>query len=278
MEKEIKILEMTPQDIPFALSLTDHEKWGHQEVDFRRRIDLDPRGSFVAILNDEKVGIISSVMHGKYAFLGNLIIRDGFRGEGIGEQLMKHSIHYLLDKKTTSIELDGVLSAVSLYRRLGFRDKYLSMRFMRTPDNSNPPSTTMEKVNGKSIVAFDKRQTGLSRKNFLEGTMIDYPNCSFTIGNPISGYGMIKPRATGTYAIGPIIANDFRSAKILLNQILIKFGDKPLSIGVPEQNHKMSQLLVEKGFQYRQPSLRMFFGKRIDYEKHVYAILGPDVG
>ena len=49
-------------------------------------------------------------------------------------------------------------------------------------------------------------------------------------------------------------------------------------IGVPELNRRFVDLLLAEGFVYSQPSLRMYFGLRRDYERHVYAIVSPEKG
>ncbi len=149
---------MTSDDIDFAVRLTNIEKWANSEDDFRRLINLNPNGNFVAWDMDKKVGLITSAIFGKLAFVGNLIISEKYRGRGIGRALMEHALKYLGEQNNIStIELDGDFPAVELYRKLGFRDKYFSFRFCRKPTNDCRKSS--ESSTGKlqaSIVEPEK--------------------------------------------------------------------------------------------------------------------------
>lgn len=268
---------MQTADIPFAVSLTDHEGWGFFPRDFEIKLKLYSTGSFVARLEGEPVGIISSVEYGKYAFLGNLIVRDGCRGRGIGGLLMQRAIDYLLAEGIRSIELDGVLAAVSLYRRLGFKDKHLSLRFARPPQNGNGDRDRSRRSTA-AILALDRRLTGVSRRSLLKAALLDQSNAVIVQGKPVSAYALIRERAGGFLMIAPLVASGWRQVPGLVDTVVRQHGDQPLWIGVPEPQYRMSQLLVSRGFEYKEPSLRMYFGKRFDYEKHVYGIFGPAVG
>ena len=69
-----------------------------------------------------------------------------------------------------------------------------------------------------------------------------------------------------------------KTAKQLLVDILDRNRDKALSIGVPEVNRQMVSFLLDHGFGYTQPSVRMFLGKRLNYENNIYGILSPEKG
>ncbi len=86
---------MTIEDIPFAISLTDIENWGNSPADFERLISLELEGCYVARLNDEPVGMITTTSANNYGFIGSLIVKDGYRRQGIGETLMLKAISYL---------------------------------------------------------------------------------------------------------------------------------------------------------------------------------------
>lgn len=272
-----QISTMKMSDIPFAISMTDHEGWGFFPKDFETRIRLYPSGSFVARMGSKLAGIISSVQYGQYAFLGNLIVSSRYRERGVGSALMQHAIDYLLDRGVKSIELDGVLAACSMYRRLGFKDKHLSLRFNRPPQGV----TTMQKVipvSPSSIVALDRKLTGIARQQLLRAALADDCNALYVHGNPVSAYALVRERAGGFCMVAPLVATSWRQVPPLVDQVLQCDGDRSLWFGVPEPQYRMSQLLTANGFEYMEPSLRMYFGRLLDYEKHIYGIFGPAVG
>ncbi|PWB67717.1 hypothetical protein C3F09_12925 [candidate division GN15 bacterium] len=275
--EKCRITCMTPADIAFAVSLTDREGWGFFGSDFETRLRLYPSGSFVARHGRESVGMISSVTYGTYAYLGNLIVREGHRGHGIGAELMLHAVNYLLGKGVTTIELDGVWGAVTMYRKLGFRDKHLSLRFSRPADkravepmNSAIPATP--------IIALDRKLVGVARQRLLRAALTDRRNSLVVQGSPVSAYALIRERAGGFSMVAPIIAPSWRQVPPLVDSVIKHYGDRPLWVGVPEPNYRMSQFLLSCGFVSREPSLRMYYGTRLNYEKHVYGIFGPAIG
>ncbi|UCG30474.1 MAG: GNAT family N-acetyltransferase [candidate division WOR-3 bacterium] len=278
----IRIEQMNDSDIGFAKSLTDIEEWGHVEEDFERLYSLDPAGCYVAWLGDEKAGIVTSVTYGNHSFLGNLIVRKGMRGRGIGIDLMEKIIGHLDRKGVKTIELDGVLRAVQTYRILGFRDKYLSLRFARPPQD-NPDGAQKPKAgytgNIEEVLRFDREKTGMERGLFLRHLLEKHPHTTYTLHRQrITAYAVIRERATGGLHIGPMVAENESAANDLTISICAQHGRNELTIGVPGINAAASQMLVRHGFLHCPPSLRMYRGQRIDYESNVYAIVSADVG
>lgn len=272
---------MKPSDITFCKGLTDIEQWGYVEEDFKRLIDYEPNGCFIAWRGDEQIGMITTTSYGTYAFLGSLIVRNDVRRKGVGLRLMKRALDYLTKKGSSTIELDGVFPAVTLYRRLGLNDKYLSLRFIKTPTAHHKEKSTYHtpQENVDDIIYFDRVKTGLDRAKVLERLLNDLPHSVYTIREKdMKAYALIRPRTGNVLMIGPFIAEHRAFAEILLSQIGRIYSHKTLTIGVPAVNNDAVALIIKHGFIYKQPSLRMYRGKRINYERHIYGILSPEKG
>jgi GNAT superfamily N-acetyltransferase len=256
-----RVSVMTETDIEFATHLATEEEWGYLEEDFGRLMGFEPEGCFVAWQDGERVGIVTTTSYGDYAFLGSLIVRKPARGRGAGEALLNHAIKYLQGKGVKTIELDGVFPAISLYRRLGFRDKYLSLRFQgeagRRGDEVLPCGPEM----ADRIVTFDEEKTGLSRQRIVRRLLEEFGDSVHVVQRQgVRGYAVVRPRAGGHFMIGPWIAG------------------KVLGIGVPETNRAAVSMLLREGFRYLEPSLRMYLGEPRDYERNVYGIVAPEKG
>jgi len=78
--------------------------------------------------------------------------------------------------------------------------------------------------------------------------------------------------------VGPFISENQKVAETLLSQIIKDYSKKCLIIGVPAVNRGAVNMMLRNGFMYKQPSLRMYRGERIDYKQHMYAILSPEKG
>lgn len=278
----IKIRRMEQSDIAFAKSLTDIEGWGHLEEDFERFLFLNPAGSYVAWHDGERVGIITSVCYGDYSFLGNLIVRKEVRGRGVGVQLMKSVLEHLDRMGMKTIELDGVFKAVQTYRIFGFKDKYLSLRFLRpaseirfkTKKDGNDYAEDIDK-----IIRFDRERTGIDRGKFIKHLIKMHKHTTYVkYGQGIAAYAVIRERATGVLHIGPMIAESGDAANELIGTICMRHGNSDLTAGVPCINTVALKVFTENGFLHRPPSVRMYRGLRAEYEHNMYTIVSADAG
>jgi ribosomal protein S18 acetylase RimI-like enzyme len=278
----VTIKQMRESDISYAKSLTDIEGWGHLEEDFERFLTLDPAGCYVAWDDGERAGIVTSVSYCDRAFLGNLIVRKDMRGMGIGVKLMEEAIAHLDRRGIKTIELDGVFKAVQTYRLLGFKDKYLSLRFARQASEGSfdkDPNSVACAQDIEEILIFDRQKTGIDRKEFMEDLLNGHADTTYISRRRyICGYVVIRERATGVLHIGPMVAEDASTASDLVTAICTRHGDRDLTIGVPCTHTAAVSVIMKHGFLHRPPSLRMFRGTRVEYERNVYAIVSADAG
>lgn len=277
----IRISKMAESDIDFALTRTEAEDWGYIPDDFRRFLLLSPEGCFIARDDAKPVGIVTTIQHGNYGFIGTLIVCDESRGHGIGESLMRKALEHLIANGSTTIELDGVFPAVPLYRRLGFIDKHISLRLYR-PENEagdNPDFLPVSSIDSDDLLAFDRRLTMLDRSALLAGYLTDFSDYLIVAGDVnIEGYAFVRPRETGAYCIGPFLAVSDKSIRELIDKILGNFGDSRLTIGTPEVNTAAVEILRRSGFLHTTPSLRMYYGAYRKSDMHTVGIISAAKG
>jgi ribosomal protein S18 acetylase RimI-like enzyme len=276
----VRIAPMTNADVDFAVAMTDAENWGYLRSDFERLVSLQPGGCFVARSRLRRVGMITTISHGDYSFMGTLIVKRNSRRHGVGEGLFSEAVGFLKRQGSRTIELDGVFAAAALYRRLGFFDKFLSLRFMRPANPSAVVSpVTPANVSCEEILRFDRAVVGLDRSAILSRLYQDFPSALIVAdGEPLSGYAFVRPRAAGRLAIGPLVAANPETAARILKVILRTYSDRPLGIGVPQKQLGFVDDLIAAGFRFSAPSLRMYNGERLDIEQHVYGIVSPEKG
>lgn len=274
------ITPMTGDDLDFAVSMTDAENWGYLRSDFERLLKLAPEGCFVARGSLRRIGIITTSRHGDYGFLGTLIVMKNHRGSGVGKELFERALMYLRAQSVRSVELDGVFPAVNLYRRLGFRDKFLSLRFFRDPEPAAPPTNhEPAPISLSDLLHFDRELVKVDRTAVLSHFYQDFNDSLLISGNGVvNGYAFVRPRSGNTKAIGPLVARRPEDAVTLVRAAIARYPDRQLTIGVPESRRAFVQSLLEQGFAYRQPSLRMFFGEHLQFEDNVYGIISPEKG
>lgn len=276
----LKIKVMTVRDIPFAKSLTDYEQWGYRAADFKRLLFFEPRGCFTAWLADERIGIVSSTTYGRFGFIGTLIVRQEWKGSGFGVRLMERAIAFLQGRGVRTIELDGVFPVVPMYRKLGFKDKYLSLRFRRKPGAVVfRPSAGRDTALIRMIPGFDRRLTGIERGRMIRQYLREFPDKIYATGDgKLQAYAVLRPRESGVSMIGPFVATDPGTAEAVLRRIVIDHAADRLVLGIPAVNPSAADLVQKYGFLNQEPSLRMFLGERMDYENNIYGILSPEKG
>ncbi len=280
----LDIRTMTAADITFAVAMTDREEWGNVAADFKRLMALEPNGCFIARDDSERVGMISTTMYGDYAFMGSLIVRPDRRGRGTGTALMRRAMHYLHERKATCIELDATPDGAPLYRRLGFKDKYASLRFYRPADNNpasidDPPSDEDKDETIRLIASIDKRLSGLDRAHVLTRLIDEFPNSAFIDPSPSpNGYAIAYPRADNRITIGPLVAADDNTAGNILDRVIDAHAAQDICIGSPETRRAMPHMTAARGFRRRPPSLRMYRGQERRYEDHIFGIISAEKG
>lgn len=276
----LKTCNMREANIPFAKSLTDIEGWGYRESDFRRLIAMGPDRCFVAWMGKKPIGTVTTTLHGDYAFIGTLIVSRGERGKGVGKALMEKAIDRLLKKGVTTIELDAVIPVAPMYRKMGFKDKYLSLRLRKegTIVKLEKPRP-LEPPDAREVIDFDRRMTGLDRRSIIRRYLDEFKDSFHVLSSRgVKGYAVVKERAGGVLMIGPFIADSSKTAGLLLDELLDRYRGGVLTVGVPASNVDANSMFVGAGFVNSEPSLRMWLGTKRAYEDHVYGIVSPEKG
>jgi len=278
-KNEIHLRSMRPGDVPFAVSLTDSEGWGNTARDFLRYVDVYTDGSFVAELDGKNIGMITSVTFGKLGLLGNLIVKEEYRGQGAGRKLLERGIRHLRDSGCRTIELDGDFPAVIFYRTLGFKDKFLSLRFFKPPEEAKRDTSRAASGDIKKLLEVDKALIPVDRTRLLKSIIEDHREY-IAVDNPreISGYGIIKPKNLGFRQIGPVVAGSVSGARKIIASLTEKYADKEIRVGIGEHNRDAIKIYLDLGYFYNPASLIMYLGERIDYEENIYAIISGDLG
>lgn len=283
----VRIRPWTEGDIEYVAQSISRERWGHTRRDVERCLHWEPKGCFVAEEGSEKVGHISTIGYRKLGWIGLLIVNPERRGEGIGTALMRTAVDYLHQTGVETIRLEAEEAAVPLYRRLGFREEFASMRYggragVEEQEFHRQEISQVERKDISALVALDSEYFGADRSRVLKALFEgDQRQCFVANRSEPSGYIMCRRTQNGHW-MGPWICKDSAQAEKLLNAALSSIGGRHsgLRFGFPSSNVSMLRLMKKKNFSFKGKSIRMFLGEN----RHrgiphcVFGIGGPEKG
>jgi len=271
MDERSKLLirEMVAADLPFAASCTAGEGWASENFATVEGFYLkDPPGCLLAEANGQPVAICFATWYGKSGFIGELIVRPEARGKGVGAALLNHAVRWLQTRGAETVYLDGVLKAVNLYERNGFRKVCRSWRFLgHIVGSLSPHVRRMAASDLDQVAVLDNSSFGEDRRFFLQRRLEFFPELSYVMVESESIRGYILGRGgEGWLSAGPWVQSEAgENPVVLLHAIALKANGRPISLGILDINHQACELVQSLGFEKRSESpWRMALGPSCD--------------
>jgi ribosomal protein S18 acetylase RimI-like enzyme len=286
--KSTFVRKLAREDLDFAFEMTVAEQWNDRPEDIKRVFDFEPKGCFIAEVDNKPAGHVFAITYGKLGWIGLLIVKTEHRRMGIGRLLMTKAEEYLLSRDVETVKLEAVPEISDLYRKLGFVEEYDSFRYVGTTERGRPSKdssiVSIKETDIASLADFDARFFGAPRNRVLAKLCHEYPELCLVSrsGSRIDGYVMCRKALSG-YKLGPWVCDPEKSeiAEELLVQCTAKLEPKSqVYIGVPAPNHFALGILERLGYSKCSHSIRMRFGKKLENEcvEGVFAIGGPTKG
>jgi predicted N-acetyltransferase YhbS len=265
----ILIRKIRADDLAFAAECTAAEGWqSENHTTLAGFFKYDPEGCFIAEQADHPLGICIATRYGTSGFIGELIVRPDARGGGLGAALLNHAVAYLRQNGVETVYLDGVVKAVGLYERNGFRRVCRSWRFTGKLDGK--PGAHVRPMTShdlEQVLALDQLAFGADRSFFLRLRFDFYPDLSFVMvdGQEVIGYLLGRGHA-GWISAGPWVMREGAGNPV---ELLVAFtqqaDDRSISMGILETNSLACELVRSLGFTARADSpWRMALGGRAD--------------
>src|SRR3972149_741699 len=124
----LPVRPMAPSDFPFAVALTDTERWGFTVDGFERFLALSSEGCFVVEHEGERAGLLTTCLYGEVGWIGNVIVTQRLRGLGLGAGLGRHANEDLERAGARAQRLWAYENTTALYAKFGFADDGLRSR------------------------------------------------------------------------------------------------------------------------------------------------------
>lgn len=291
----IHLRPMTLDDLPLGLRLKQQAGWNQLEADWRRALELEPEGCFVAELDALPVGTVATAVFGDVAWIALVLVDEAARGQGVGRALMQHALAYLDGRGVSAIRLDATPLGRPLYESLGFTTDFALARYEGQP---HVPQSThhapLGDARGKprdvpalyqpsdlpDIFAVDRRVTQTDRRGLLVSLFTADPASARIVRRnaQLVGFSTLRLGARATH-LGPCLAIDEPAGRAVLADLFQRHASQKIFIDIPDDNRPAVEMALAAGLTIQRPLYRMTRGRRIEEDQRgIWATFGPEKG
>jgi GNAT superfamily N-acetyltransferase len=290
---DVRPLELGSLNEAFALSST--AGWNQRLEDWRMLLELAPRDSVAAFVEERIVGTAIGIDYGAFGWIAMMLVDPVFRGRGVGARLLEAAMDAL--RPDLPIRLDATPLGRPLYQRYGFEDEMMLTRHEAGPSKLRvvTPASLAERAEGvrpltgpdlPGVVARDTEIFGAKRAAVIEWVFAQAPQYACAMartGSAPVDYCLGRPGRLFDQ-IGPVVAVDHDVARVLIGAALRAAGDRPVVIDAFDSRRTLVGWLGECGFEAQRPLYRMCRPGReaFPHNDHRasgvagFAILGPE--
>jgi GNAT superfamily N-acetyltransferase len=281
---------MTEKDLGAVDELRRLAEWNQTPEDWRRLLDLEPQGCFLAVLDNELAGTVTTTAYGQaIAWIGMMLVHPKHRRQGIATHLMGQSIEYLRRRAVRSIGLDATPAGYPLYEKLGFVPEWTLTRRQRPARHENPPSPLgaapsatrdLADADWDAVEQIDAAAFGAPRSRLLRGlARHSLKALVWPAGQPAAGWGLLRAGANADY-LGPVTCACAEGAIALVTELLAGTATRPVVWDVPDGNEAAKATAQRFGFEPVRSLTRMHLGPDATGSdpRAQFAIADPAVG
>lgn len=238
---ELSLRTADLDDVPAILELRRGVGWAAHE--WALQLAIAPPSSRCVVVerpDGRIVGVGSGVAYAPLGFVGNMIVADEHRRQGIGGVVLDAVVQFLQDAGCTRLELFATEQGRPLYARHGFDHIEPGSRVrLPRPTAAPPPGplvTDADRDGLEALVAYDTPRFGGERRHLLDAMLgdRDRPTLVATRGGDVVGYGWLRPDDD---RIGPWMADEPIVAAAILAEAFRRLPDRSeLTTNVPMSN------------------------------------------
>jgi GNAT superfamily N-acetyltransferase len=272
---------MTEADVPWGMRLKAANGWNQTEADWRRYLELQTDGCFVAVLDGESVGTVTTCIFESVAWIAMMLVDSAHRGKGIGKALMRHALKFLQGGRVRSIRLDATVLGQPLYEKLGFVAEYSLNRYEGILPAGEPAPAVgpLRSDDMEAVLQLDRTVTRTDRRKLLPRLATEFPGSFRAVrrGDRLEGFLGARPGARALQ-IGPCLAEGTAGLP-LLDDARHRYGGSRVYMDVPAGNEPAARWAEDAGLTVQRRLLRMCYGPALDEQVNMlWCSSGPEMG
>jgi len=271
---------MTAADIPSGIRLKKQNLWNTLPEDWRRQLDLQPGGCFVAETGGAVVGTACACIFDTVAWINLVLVDKIHRGRGIGTSLMRTVLAWLDERKVPSIRLDATPLGRPIYEKLGFTAEYELTRYEGTMPQLAGASSRVHVAQPSDlpeVIQLDHAVTGTNRSKlirYLSGST------SFFVarGNDgIAGCAAFRPGSRARH-IGPCLGDSSVCRELVATISQFLHGDV-IFMDIPVAHAEANAFATQIGLTAQRGLTRMGRGVPVREDiARMWCSFGPEKG
>ena len=280
---EIVVRLLGDADIPAALRLKELARWNQTEDDWRRLIQLEPRGCFCATAAGRVIATTTTIRYGcELAWIGMVLVDPDYRRRGIATQLMQEALDYLGQVGVAAVKLDATPEGRPVYEKLGFAVESLIERWEGVAGSFVSTCATLDAATLREALDIDGRAFGADRSSLIELLIDEACTAPLVVrepGGPVKGYALARSGTAAAY-VGPLVASAADVAIDLLDGMLSQLSGQRVYIDLNTDFGTGRDILAARGFVKQRDLIRMSHGEKsaAGCSASVFAIAGPEFG
>jgi GNAT superfamily N-acetyltransferase len=240
----IRIRPMIAADLPSGMRFTHMAGWNQTEADWRRCLDLEPEGCFVAELDGTLVGTTTTCVFGPVAWVAMVLVDTAVRRRGVGRMLMLHALEFLDGRGVRSVRLDATPMGQPLYEQLGFRVEFVLARHegVLPPRGEAAGVRAADPARWDRLLQLDRAVTGTDRGKLLRRLFLEQPDAVRVVehAGEVQGFLTARPGRRALH-IGPCLATG-DSGPLLLADARHRYAGQRVYLDIPTDNTPARQM------------------------------------
>lgn len=249
-------------DIPAFIDLAQHENWVVEAWELEFLIDSFPEGCLVEReASGKAIAFVTSLLHSRSGWIGNLIVDSCHRGNGLGEKLFLAALKVLQDAGAETIWLTASRMGMKLYEKHGFSPIDTIQRWVGNGSGVFSTATNTPVLPSAAVVSLDALPWGDRREQLLSTVM--GRGESIVIKD---GFVTLQPCGKGRFQFGPFVAlnQDVADGLIAVAQNKI-MKNQTIYIDSPVSNNVATLLFKNNSFRVAGSNELMYWGKTPEY-------------